>query len=234
MRACTPSEATSTALQVNSAGICALIGLELLERAPHGRVLVRRVLQLDDAERQPVDEEHDVRPPRAAVLPTTVNWLTASQSLRSGCVEVDDLRLRAGDRPVRPLILDGHAIDQHAVQRAVAGDEVWRLDPQQLAIGVADRRRRQARVETDQRLVKPVLQDRVMVFRIGALAALDVERDLRTVPDRIAEGFQPAERRLLGIGLGKAAAHRPALCSCDGNVELLAWRHCAGILMLGA
>ena len=40
-----------------------LVGLELLERRPDRRVLVRRVLQLDDGERQPVDEEDDVGPP---------------------------------------------------------------------------------------------------------------------------------------------------------------------------
>ena len=39
-----------------------LVGLELVEGAPDGGVLVGGVLQLDDRERQAVDEQHDVRP----------------------------------------------------------------------------------------------------------------------------------------------------------------------------
>jgi hypothetical protein len=37
-----------------------LVGLELLERAPDGRVLARGVLQLDDGDRQAVQEHDDV------------------------------------------------------------------------------------------------------------------------------------------------------------------------------
>ena len=54
---------------------------------------------------------------------TTVNWLTASQSLASGSLEVDDLRLRAGDRAVGPAVLHRHAVHEHPVERPVALDE---------------------------------------------------------------------------------------------------------------
>ena len=55
--------------------------------------------------------------------------------------------------------------------------------------------------------MQPVLQDRIVVSGIGTLAAIDVVRDLRSIPDGIAQGLQPAERRLFGIGLGKARGH---------------------------
>ena len=53
---------------------------------------------------------------RVCLFSTTVNWLTASQSLFVGVVEVDHPRLRAADRAVRPAVLDRHAIHQHPVQ----------------------------------------------------------------------------------------------------------------------
>jgi len=85
------------------------------------------------------------------------------------------------------------------MERAVAGQQVRRLDPQQFPVGAEDSGRRQTRVQPGQCPMQPVLQDRVVIPRIGALAAIDVVRDLRSVPDGIAEGLQPAERGLFGI-----------------------------------
>ena len=59
--------------------------------------------------------------------------------------------------------------------------------------------------------MQPVLQDRVAVSLVGELAAVDVVRDLRSMPDGIAQGLQPAERGLFSIGLGEASAHLAAL-----------------------
>ena len=118
-----------------------LIIFELLDGIPHCRVLVGRVFQLDDAERQPVDEDHDVG--AAALLPFDDGELIDRQPVvLLGPVEIDDLRLGAGNRPVRSGVFDIDAVDQHAMQRAVAGEQVRRLDPQQFAVGVEDRRRR--------------------------------------------------------------------------------------------
>src|SRR5437016_4480729 len=71
--------------------------------------------------------------------------------------------------------------------------------------------------------MQPVLQDRVVVSRVAALAAIDPERDLRSMPDGVAQALQPAERSLFGIGLGEAAAHRPAPRWSEINVRLFAW-----------
>jgi hypothetical protein len=153
-----------------------------------------------------VDEDDDVGPPLLLSFddgelvdcePVVALWLG----------EVDDLRLGTGDRSVGSSEFDVHAVDQHPVQRPVAGNEVRRLDPYQLPIGLADCCRRQARVETDQGLIQPILQDRVVISLVGALGAADTERNLGPVFDAVPEGIEPAERRRLGIGFGKARHH---------------------------
>ena len=195
----------------------ALIIFELLDGVPHRRTLVGRVFQLDDAERQPVDEDHDVG--AAALLPLDDGELIDRQPVvLLGPLEIDDLRLGAGNRPVRPGVFDIDAVDEHAMQRAVAGEQVRRLDPQQFAVGVEDRSRRQTRVQPGQRTMQPVLQDRVVVSRIAALAAIDPVGDLRSVPDGVAQGLQPAECGLFGIRLGEPGRHG-AVHHADGSGE---------------
>ena len=126
------------------------------------------VLQLDDRERQAVDEEHDVRP--AVVLALDDGELVDRQPvvvLR--VVEVDDARLRAGDRAVRAAVLDRDAVDEHPVEGAVALDQRRRVGRGQLAEGVVQRLGRQVGVEPGERLAQPPLQDHVAVVRIAAL-----------------------------------------------------------------
>src|SRR5512145_3398767 len=45
-----------------------LVGLQLLEGTPDGGVLGNRVLQLDNRQRQPIDEHHDIRTPSVPKL----------------------------------------------------------------------------------------------------------------------------------------------------------------------
>jgi hypothetical protein len=74
------------------------------------------------SERQPVDEQHDVRPPDALAFshgelvdrePVVVVWF----------VEIEHARLRPGNGAVRATVLDRHTIDKHPVHRAVALQE---------------------------------------------------------------------------------------------------------------
>ena len=96
-----------------------LVVFKLLDGVPHRRALVGRVFQLYDAERQPIDEDHDVG--AAALLPLDDGELIDCQPVVVlGLLEIDDLRLGAGDRPVRPRVFDIDAVDEHAVHRAVA------------------------------------------------------------------------------------------------------------------
>jgi hypothetical protein len=139
-------------------------------------------------------------------------------------LEIDDLRLGAADQTVRPRVFDIDAVDEHAMQRSVADEQVWCLDPQQFTVDVSDRRGGQTRVQPRQRPMQPVLQDRIAVSRVGAFPTIYVVRDLRPVPDRIAQALQPAERGFFGIRLGEAPTHRPRRRCSDKNVQLLAWR----------
>ena len=68
MRASTPSEAMSAALKENRSESSDPVGLDLLPGRPHRGLLVRRVLELDQAQWKAVDEQHDVRPPLVLVL----------------------------------------------------------------------------------------------------------------------------------------------------------------------
>ena len=79
-----------------------LVGLELVEGGPDGGVFVGRVLQLDDGERQAVDEEHDVR--AAVVLAFDDGELVdGDEVVLLGVLEVDEPDAVAGDGAVRPL-----------------------------------------------------------------------------------------------------------------------------------
>ena len=55
--------------------------------------------------------------------------------------------------------------------------------------------------------MQPILQDRIAIPRIAALAAIDLEPDLRSMPDSIAQCLQPAERGLFGVQLGEAGGY---------------------------
>ena len=104
-----------------------LVGLELLEGRPDRR-RSRRPAFFSSITASGRPLTNSTTSGRRVCWPSaTVNWLTASQSLLSGVVEVDDPRLRAGDRAVRAAVLDRHAIDQHPVDGAVALDERRRV-----------------------------------------------------------------------------------------------------------
>ena len=71
------------------------------------------------AERQAVHEQHHVRPPRVLAFDDG-ELVDGEPVVVVGIVEIDDPRLRAGDRAVLAAVLDRDAIHQHPVHRAVA------------------------------------------------------------------------------------------------------------------
>jgi len=74
--------------------------------------------------------------------------------------------------------------------------------------------------------MQPVLQDRIVVSRVTALAVIDPERDIRPVPDGIAKGFQPAERGLFSLRFGEPGRHGLAASGAPDFDDLA--RHAAG------
>jgi hypothetical protein len=83
------------------------------------------------------------------------------------------------------------------VERAVAGDQGRRIGARQLAERVVERRGWQSRVETRQRLPQPGFEDDIVIIRVVSLGSSPADRDVGTVPDGIAQTFQPGERGLL-------------------------------------
>jgi len=83
------------------------------------------VLQFQHRQRQAIDEQHHIRPARVFVL-DDAELVYHQPVVVVDLVEVDDLRLPASDVALAIAILDGHAVHQQAVQRAVAHDDVPR------------------------------------------------------------------------------------------------------------
>ena len=115
-------------------GQLGLVGLELLPRRPDVGLLVGRILELDHAEGQAVDEQHDVG--TAGVVALGDGHLVDREEVVGGGVGVvDDGGLVAADRASGGPVLDVHALDEHAVEGAVASLEGRALGPGQLAVG---------------------------------------------------------------------------------------------------
>ena len=150
-----------------------------------------------------------------------MNWLTASQSLLSGCVEVDDPRLRPGDGAVLAAVLDRDAIDQHAVQGAVALHQRRRIGAGQLAVGVLQRLGRQVGVEARQRLAQPALQHDVAVVRVAALGAGLARGDVGAVKDRVAQRFEPGEGGVFDVSFREIPHRRYAGARMPMNPQLI-------------
>ena len=119
-------------------GQLGLVGLELLPRLADAGLLVGRVLELDHAERQAVDEQHDIG--AAGVLALADGDLVDREEVVGArFVVVEDGGLRAADRAADGTVLDVHALDERAVEGAVARLDRRALRPGQLAVGVVER-----------------------------------------------------------------------------------------------
>ena len=90
---------------------------------------------------------------RSILFSTTVNWLTASQALLGRIVEIDDSGLRAPNPPA-VAVFHRHAVDDHAMERPVAGLQRRPFGVNQSPNGVAKRLTGQLWVEPRQRLQK--------------------------------------------------------------------------------
>ena len=179
-----------------------LIGFELPEGAPHRRILIGRILQLDDAEWQPVDEQHDVQ--SARLLPINHGELVGRDPVVVVVrIEIEQARLRAGDRSVGVGVFDSDAADQHAMQRAVARDQSRSINARQLAEGIIERCRRHSGVEPRQRLTQRGFEDDIAIIRVATLGAGTAHRNVRAVQHGVAQALQPCECGLLGYGFSQ-------------------------------
>ena len=137
-----------------------LVGLELLPSVPDVGVLVGRVLQFDDAQRQPVQEEDDVRSPGGLVL-FHGELVDGEPVVIVGVLEVD---YGCG---FTPLIVpsDGAltgtvtAAGEGVVEGPVPGFQGRPVGVDQASKSGFQRRCRQAGVEVEQGVPEPFFQD---------------------------------------------------------------------------
>ena len=115
-----------------------LVGLQLVERRPDGGVLVGRILELDHGQRQPVDEHHDVGPPRIAVLRDR-ELIDRRPRVGVRHIEVNHACLSAADGAVGGAVLNSHAVHQHAMEGSVARFQRRAFRPSQLPQRIVNR-----------------------------------------------------------------------------------------------
>ena len=168
-----------------------LIGLKLLVRAPHGRVFIGGVLELDHRERQTIYKQHHVR--AARVLPVGHGKLIHGQPVVIVWrIEIDHFCLRTSDRAILAAILDSHAIHQHPMHGAIALDERRCIGARQLAKGIFQRIGRQVAIQPIERLAQAAFQHHVAIVRVTALGARHTDGDVRAMKDGIAQPRQPS------------------------------------------
>ena len=183
-----------------------LVGLKLLEGRRDGGVLVGGALQLDDGERQAVDEQHDVRPPFMLVLDHR-ELVDGKPVVARRFAEIEHANLCAADPALRVDVLHRHPGDEHPMEVAVPGLQRRPVRPGQSAQGVFERIVGQVGIEPGEGGSQPGCQHHLAV--IGAFRGRRVRRDVRAVEDRPVERRQPVEGDGLypygGFGYGPTA-----------------------------
>ena len=139
-----------------------------------------------------------------------------------GPLEVDDPRLGAPDRAA-VAVLHRHAVDQHAVEGAVAGFERCARGTDQLAEGVVECGPREVGVEAGERASEPRGKHDFAVLRPFGHRA--VGGNVGAVGDIPIEAEQPVEGRVFDLRLGNTKCQRSAQhCSIDGKSFIAGWR----------
>ena len=126
-----------------------LVGLELLPRGPDGGVLIHRVLQLDDAQGQAIDEQDDVRSTVVAIF-RDGELVDRQPVVGLRIVKSQNGGLDAADGAVVRAILHRNAVDQHLVEGAVPSLQGCALRMGQPTLGILQRCGGKVGVQSDQ------------------------------------------------------------------------------------
>jgi hypothetical protein len=110
---------------------------------------------------------------------------TTIRAVRLDILEIDDPHLRAADRPFGSAVLDGDAVDQEPMKRAVPAHQFRAFGSQEFPHGVLQRLRRQVGIEPGQRIAQAPFQDDLpIVVDVGHGCSL---RQLPGFPGRAPE-----------------------------------------------
>ncbi len=93
-----------------------------MERRPDRRTAGDGVLQLDDCQRQAVDEDHHVRAALAVIFHHR-ELMHGEEVVLLRLIIIENPRRVAADGTVRPLVLNGHPLDEVLVNDAVVGNQ---------------------------------------------------------------------------------------------------------------
>ena len=227
-----PSEVTRTAFASNSAGICAWYVTSWRKAEWIVACSSAGFLSSMTATGRPLRNSTTSGPALVAALDDR-ELVDREPVVGLGALEVDDARLRPGDRAVGPAVLHRHAVDEHPVERPVALEE-RRHRPPGSACGTRRRRASagSAGVEARERRPQPPLEDDVAVPGIRPLRG---RPSRRRSPGRGGRPSRAAprhgERGLLDDRLGERAAHAVPLAPIDGfqgDPDRLDRPRCAG------
>src|SRR6185312_17355694 len=90
----------------------------LVESARDGGVFIADIFEFNDAQRQAIDEDKNVRAPIVAIF-NDGELVDGGPVVVVGIIEVNELDLIVGDGAVFSLVFGGYAFNQHLVKAAV-------------------------------------------------------------------------------------------------------------------
>ena len=187
-----------------------LVGLDLVKGLPDVGVRVGRVLQLDQHQRQAVDEQDDVGPAR--VVRAGDAELVDRQPLvarRRGPIdELDEI----APRFAVALVLHRHAGDQQPMELPVRRQQHRRAQVHHLLYRVVTRRLRHVGVQRGHGPAQPIQQQRLAV--VAALGRAAIRRQLRPIPVLPAHVGQPAQGLLFELVFGHGVLASPVGSGC--------------------
>jgi hypothetical protein len=180
------------------AGDLLLVRLQLVEGVLGRGLGVARVLELDDGQREAVDEHDHIG--TAVRLALDHGELVDRQPVVGlGVVEVDEPSLVAGDAAVRSRVLDVDAVDEHAMEAAVVLEQARALEDEDPLERVVDRRCRQPGIDTFERGAQTPRED-----DFGEVVPLGRQLlgfDVRAKGDLVAEFAKPGEHGFFNVRL---------------------------------
>ncbi len=175
-----------------------LVGLDLVECLDQISMHIRWVLQLQQHQRQAVDEQNDVR--TAGMLRPLNAELVDGQPLVGPHIGPVDQAHEVTTRLAILLVLHRHPADQQPMEQAIGGKLNWQAEIDHLLECILTRRQGQQRVEPCDGRAQAHGQDHIAIaLTLGVVAVVG---DVRPIEVRITLLTEPAEGFLFQLVFG--------------------------------
>ncbi len=180
-----------------------LIRLQLLPRRPDRRILIRRILELNHRQRQPIHKDHNIRPPIVLILHHR-KLIHRQPVIALRILEVHHPDLRPRNGTVLPPILHRDTINKHAMKDVIASKKRRAGDEFEFAIRILNSLRRKVGVQTHESRSEPPFKEDVVKIGVGAFGVGFSERDVGAIDRAEIEAIEPVESSLFDDGFGEA------------------------------